>query len=503
VESYPSAQRPDNLAFFVPLEFIEMTPHLSGNIIQPTHDEVQFTLKRFLVSQFLTLHFNRRDALAKPGHTRLECRFVDQSLGITLNETGYALPPLAPLGLQGAPFLPLALARRWWAPFKFGPEALGLGSSGPDFLPYRQFQALRAYLRSGTEPLTAKALRVCPSTAVVSRGTRPVRAGTRAQRLAIEGIAAVMALQQALPPIPRPTARLPRVAAILGERHWNGIKGSWLDQSGNRATKPVLSWQVIRRGGLARVHRFAPRGAEARTQRTWAAFAAGGPAPRGGVFKPLPHHTAVPHRASGPGAFARWQQTTADCTNREALTAHPLEDVTHPPGFLRPHLIAGLAAAMMVAEIAGALRRTARDIHRARARRMQVTAAVALQNLGPFGFRHPALDLPPQVLCRAPAQLAIDTHDLHTQAAQLFHQEDLLGILARQPVGGMPIESVNDPGTHGIPQALQGRTDQRGAPRAIIKQRHRFGPHQTLSLRALPERRHLPGNGVGFSLVCG
>ena len=65
-----------------------MTPHLSGKIIQTTHDEVQFTLKRFLGSQFLTLRFNRREALAKPGHTRLEFSFVDQSRGITLNETG-------------------------------------------------------------------------------------------------------------------------------------------------------------------------------------------------------------------------------------------------------------------------------------------------------------------------------------------------------------------------------------------------------------------------------
>ena len=54
-----------------------MTPHLSGKIIQTTHDKAQFTLKRFLVSQFLTLRFNMRDALAKPGHTRLDFSFVD------------------------------------------------------------------------------------------------------------------------------------------------------------------------------------------------------------------------------------------------------------------------------------------------------------------------------------------------------------------------------------------------------------------------------------------
>ena len=108
---------------------------------------------------------------------------------------------------------------------------------------------------------------------------------------------------------------------------------------------------------------------------------------------------------------------------------------------------------------------------------MQCTAAVALHNLGPFGCRHHALDLQPQVIFRAPAQGAVDKPDLHTQAAQLFNQEDLIGLLARQPIGGMHIESGNDPGTHGIAQALQGRTDQRGAAIAIIKKRHGFGHH--------------------------
>ena len=183
-----------------------MTPHVRRKVFQTPHDQMQFTLQRFLAGQVLTLFLNMRDALVKPGHSGLEFRFVDQPVGVAINETRNTLTQLAQLCLQGAAFLALALARGVLPPFEFLPHTLGMGQQRPDFVPHRQLQAIRAHLGMGTETLPAKALGVRPETAVVGVGTRAVLARTRAQRFAVEGIAAVLTLQQALQQIPGPTA---------------------------------------------------------------------------------------------------------------------------------------------------------------------------------------------------------------------------------------------------------------------------------------------------------
>src|SRR5262245_18476556 len=113
----------------------------------------------------------------------------------------------------------------------------------------------------GAETLPAKAIGIRPYTAVVGIGPRSVLAGTRAQRFAIEGIAAVLTLQQALEQIPCPTSRLPGVPAILVELRLDRDKDIRLDQRGDRDVNPVRTWQIIRGGRLARLQRFAPLGA--------------------------------------------------------------------------------------------------------------------------------------------------------------------------------------------------------------------------------------------------
>ena len=67
---------------------------------------------------------------------------------------------------------------------------------------------------------------------------------------------------------------------------------------------------------------------------------------------------------------------------------------------------------------------------------MQLAAAMALHNLGAFIFRHHPLDLQQQVVFRALAKLTVSKHHLHTPAAKLLDQNDLIGIFAGQPVGG-------------------------------------------------------------------
>jgi hypothetical protein len=58
-----------------------------------------------------------------------------------------------------------------------------------DFLPHRQVQQIRAYLRILTEPLAPKTVGVRAQAAVIGVRARFAFAGTRTEAFAIEGIA--------------------------------------------------------------------------------------------------------------------------------------------------------------------------------------------------------------------------------------------------------------------------------------------------------------------------
>jgi hypothetical protein len=65
----------------------------------------------------------------------------------------------------------------------------------------------------------------------------------------------------------------------------------------------------------------------------------------------------------------------------------------------------------------------------------------------------------------------------------------------------MDIEPVKDARCRGIPQALQGGTDEGGAPVAIVQKFPGRGDHQPISRDTLASGGHLAGNRVGFSLL--
>jgi hypothetical protein len=61
----------------------------------------------------------------------------------------------------------------------------------------------------------------------------------------------------------------------------------------------------------------------------------------------------------------------------------------------------------------------------------------------------------------------------------------VLGVLARQPIGGVPIHAVHSASRDDIAQALEGWPHQGRPARAFVKKWHRLGSHQALGRDAL------------------
>ena len=81
--------------------------------------------------------------------------------------------------------------------------------------------------------------------------------------------------------------------------------------------------------------------------------------------------------------------------------------MTDDPGFLRENLIARLATARMLVNIAIAIRRPAQDIDHAGPGGMQLAPPMPFENLGPLILGHHPLDLEQQIVLRAAPQCTI------------------------------------------------------------------------------------------------
>src|SRR5262249_26091707 len=166
-------------------------------------------------------------------------------------------------------------------------------------------------------------------------------------------------------------------------------------------------------------------------------------------------------------------------------------------------LIAGLAASLLLAEVAVTERRAAQDIDRAPPRRMAFAPSAALEDLGPLVLSDHALHLQQQVFLRGTADGVVEEDNFYPPALKLIDQEYLIGIFPGQAIGRVDIESINGPGGHLVPQALQGRTDQ-GAPTVALIDETQLGfEAEPVAFDPLFQGRELAGDGVVLGLLFG
>ena len=116
-----------------------------------------------------------------------------------------------------------------------------------------------------------------------------------------------------------------------------------------------------------------------------------------------------------PGArpLAGLGQPTADLADRGALLPDPVEDLADHARLLEHDLVARGPAALVLPDVAVAVRRARQDADDAGLGAMPFATAAALQDLGPLILGHHALHLEQQsVLRRVAPELAIEEDDL-------------------------------------------------------------------------------------------
>ena len=113
------------------------------------------------------------------------------------------------------------------------------------------------------------------------------------------------------------------------------------------------------------------------------------------------------------------------------------------------------------------------------------------------------LDLQQQVVLGRAADRAVEEDDLDAGAAELLHQQHLVGIAAGQPVGGVDVERSMRPGRHGVAQPLQRRAQQAGAAVALVDVGVVGLELPAIGGDALAQRGDLAGDGVVARLLLG
>ena len=89
------------------------------------------------------------------------------------------------------------------------------------------------------------------------------------------------------------------------------------------------------------------------------------------------------------------------------------------------------------------------------ARLLQLATAEALAENGPLVFGDGALDLQQELVIRVVRDRVLQEHDLNACAAELFQEQDLVGVFAREAIGGQDGDGSDDTVAHGVPECVE------------------------------------------------
>jgi len=101
------------------------------------------------------------------------------------------------------------------------------------------------------------------------------------------------------------------------------------------------------------------------------------------------------------------RETPTHLANAQTIAPNPVKYLVHHAGFVRHHLIAGLASPHMLVDVAVAIGRSAAHMHHTGARGMSFPATMAFDNLGPLILGPHPLHVEQQIIFRAAAQLPV------------------------------------------------------------------------------------------------
>src|SRR5215831_3871248 len=500
---HPLDQRSDEVALARPIGGLQTVVEFGGKVLQPANNQLQFALQGGLLRQRLALLLQPGEALAQAGNPGLKLGLIDEALRVTVDQPGHALASLADLVFDGGKRCVFGARLGLQAPPVFLRQSLRVGQQRTDFLPHRQVQQIGPYLRILTNPLTAKAIRVCAQAAIIGVGAWLAFPSTRAEALPVEGIATVLALEQALQEIPGAPARLPGMALVLPQLVLDGREHRGLHERRDRDRDPVLRGNITDGDGPARLHGPMALGSQPGPQGLQAGLAKRRGSLIGRILQEAPHDTPIPDGFAGAGHLASLRQPATDLANRQAVAADPGKDLADHAGFVRQDLIAGLPPSLVLGHIAVPIGRAAQHLHRPDAGRMPLPTPVAFDDLGALILGNHPLHWQEQIIFGTLAQGPVEEDDLHPGPPKLVDQQDLIGILTRQPIRGMHIHAVHRAPGDDITQALESGPNQGRSTIALVQKLHRLGHHQALGRDALAQGCYLAGDRMGLGVRIG
>ena len=146
--------------------------YCSGKVLQATNNQLQFAMLGGFIRQLATLLIDLRDTAAHTEDAWFKLVFVNEALGVTVDQARPTLPQLAEVRFDGVED-GARCVRVWLQPAPiFLREPLWMRQQRTDFPPDGHIQEIRPHLRILTDALAAKAVRVRAQAAVIG-----VRAG--------------------------------------------------------------------------------------------------------------------------------------------------------------------------------------------------------------------------------------------------------------------------------------------------------------------------------------
>src|SRR4051794_28718812 len=498
-------QGPDQVTLERPVDLGHPSPNPLREVLEPADDQRQGRPQDGLVPQGRGPLLPARDPLPQAGDARLELGLVDQAVGVAVDEPPRGAAQLRALGLDiaelrtAAPAPPCLVE----APLVLGRDPGRVPQQPLDLAPDRPVEPVGAHLRVRAHPLAAEAVGVAAAAAVVGVGAPLALRRRRADRLAVVGVPALPADEQPLQQVALATGAPPVAPPVLLELLPGGLEQPAVDQRRDRHAEPFGRRHVVDPVGAAGLLAAAPHRPQPDRPRPDPGLAEGGRPGVGGVPEDAPHRRPVPGALAAPGRVALRLQAPTDLADADAVTADPAEDQPDDPGLLLVDLVARAPAAVPLADVAVAVGRPREDADRALARRVPLAASAAFEDLGPLVLGHHALDLEQQVVLRREADRPVEEDDLDPGAAQLVHQEDLVGVAARQPVGRVDVDAIERAGGGRVAQALEGRADERGPAVALVDEAMLGRDAQPLPRQARLEGGELARDGLVGRLLVG
>jgi len=148
---------PNDLSTSQPIGFMQSGLHSCGKLVEPTQDQRQCSLQTGFVSYLLGMCFHMLHPFSHACHPGLKLRFVNQSLGITINQACHPLSqPSHPCLEAGAFIRRLLVLEQASAILLLKP--FWVREQPTDFFPYGFIDQIRSQLLVPAQPHPTEAI---------------------------------------------------------------------------------------------------------------------------------------------------------------------------------------------------------------------------------------------------------------------------------------------------------------------------------------------------------